>query len=422
MLFNMAFRNIKRNKRRSILAIVSVCIALTGVVVFQGLVDGMVDNIIKNSTKNETGHIRIANKEYFKNIEYTPVDYLVSNYTEVVKKIESIPEVRNNITLITERFRFPVLAEFGRNNKVGLCFAGDVDKEKELIMLNRSIVEGKYLSNNLIKEGNDKYREVIVGKKVAEALGLKVGDSFSIIVSGNNLNVRRSKLRVVGIFSTGLNALDDNVLMISIKDAKEILSSGDATQEIILMVKHYNDATWIADRINKEFSSDERFSYLKAVDWRNSGGFVGLLEQSVKIYNFIYFVIVLLGAFIIMSIMMMVILERRREIGILKSMGLSNGKILVLFTLEGTILGSIGTVLGIVLGVLINIPLSIWGIDFSSSLSNMNFPMDNVIKWSITFGSLFGALVLGVIVSSIISIIPSRHAAKMKPIDAIKNL
>ncbi|MGB9621893.1 MAG: ABC transporter permease, partial [Brevinematia bacterium] len=124
----------------------------------------------------------------------------------------------------------------------------------------------------------------------------------------------------------------------------------------------------------------------------------------------------------IMSIMMMVILERRREIGILKSMGLSNGKILVLFTLEGTILGSIGTVLGIVLGVLINIPLSIWGIDFSSSLSNMNFPMDNVIKWSITFGSLFGALVLGVIVSSIISIIPSRHAAKMKPIDAIKNL
>lgn len=422
MLLKMAFRNIKRNKRRSLLAIISVSIALMAVVILQGLVDGMMDNIIRNSTKNETGHIRIANKKFLDNTEYMPLYYLVNNPSEVVKKIESIPEVSRNIVLITERFKFPILVDFMGNNKVGLCFAGDIVKEKELLMLNKSIVEGRYLSGEVIAEKNINYREVIVGKKVAETLGFKVGDSFSLLIQGSDFGIHIPKFKVVGIFFTGLNVLDDNVFMISLKDAKEILGAGDGAQEIILMLKNYKDAGWIADRINKEFSSDDRFSYLRAVDWKNSGSFAGALDQVLGIYSLIYIIIALLGALIIMSIMMMVILERRREIGILKSMGLSNINILILFTLEGTVLGGIGTITGVLTGTLINIPLSVWGIDFSASLSNMNFPMDNVVKWAISGSSLFSAVILGVVVSSIISLIPSRHAAKMKPIDAIKSV
>lgn len=422
MILKMAFRNIRRNSRRSVLACVSVGIALMAVVVLQGLVDGMMDNIIRNSTKNDTGHIRIATKEYFENIEYMPVYYTINNPDRVIDLVTNIPEVRRQIVLITERFRFPVLIEFGGNNKVGMCFGGDIEKEKELLMLNKSIVEGRYLSGKTIEENGTKYREIIIGKKMAEVLGIKVGDSFSLMLQGSDLGIHIPRFRVVGIFSTGLNILDDNIFMVSLNDAKEILGADGRSQEIIIMLKNYNQARKLSEKINDHFSKSKDFSYLKAVDWRSSGSMAGMLDQVLGIYSVIYFIITLLGAFIIMSIMMMVILERRREIGILKAMGYKNLEILLLFTLEGTILGSIGTLSGVSAGILISIPLSIWGIDFSASLSNMNFPMDNIIKWMITGSSILGAIILGVLVSAVVSIIPSRHASKMKPVDAIKSV
>ncbi|MEN2998120.1 MAG: FtsX-like permease family protein [Brevinematia bacterium] len=422
MIFRMALRNIRRNSRRSILACVSVGIALMAVVVLQGLVDGMMDNIIRNSTKNDTGHIRVATKEYFENIEYMPVYYTINDPQSVIRKVISSPDIGNKVAVITERFRFPVLIEFNGNNKVGMCFAGDIEKEKELLMLHKSIVEGRYLSGRVIEESGVKYREIIIGKKMAEVLGIKIGDSFSLMLQGSDLGIRIPRFRVVGIFATGLNAIDDNVFMISIEDAKEILGAEDKSQELIIMLKNYNQAKEVAEKINILFSKAPEFSYLKAVDWKSSGSMAGMLDQVLGIYSVIYFIITLLGAFIIMSVMMMVILERRREIGILKAMGFKKVEILLLFTLEGTILGTIGTLGGVTLGILINIPLSIWGIDFSSSLSNMNFPMDNVIKWMITGSSILGAIVLGVVVSAIVSVIPSRHASNMRPIDAIKSV
>ncbi|MCX8029352.1 MAG: ABC transporter permease [Brevinematales bacterium] len=420
MILKMAFRNIRRNSRRSILACLSVGIAIMAVVVLQGLIDGMMDNIIKNSTKNDTGHIRIAAKEYFENLDYMPVYYTINNPDKVMDLVSSI--VGEDLVIATGRFRFPVLIEFNGNNKVGICFAGDIQKEKDLIMLHKSIVDGRYLSGKVVEENGIKYREIIIGKKMAEVLGIKVGDSFSLMLQGSDLGIRIPRFRVVGIFSTGLNALDSNIFMISLEDAKDVLGAYDMVQEIIVILKNYNRAKEVADRMNNFFSKNEEFSYLRAVDWKSSGSMAGMLDQVLGIYNIIYFIITLLGAFIIMSIMMMVILERRREIGILKAMGFKKIEILALFTLEGTILGTIGTLGGVIVGVLINVPLSIWGIDFSSSLSNMNFPMDNVIKWMITGSSILGAIVLGVFVSAVISLIPSRHASNMKPIDAIKSV
>ncbi len=421
MIFRVAFRNIGRNRKRSVLACVSVGVAVMSIVVMQGLVDGMMDNIVRNSTKNDTGHVKIASKEYFEDIESMRVDYLIEDVDKVVEVIDSISELRGRVDIITYRFRFPLLIDFKGNNKVGICVGGDVEKEKKLFMLDRSLVEGRYLSGGVFEEKGIRYREVILGKKVAEVLGISVGDSFSVLIQGSDLGIRIPRFKVVGIFNTGINLLDDNLLMISLDDAREILGAGNGVQEIVIMLKNYNDAKFVAEKINKVLVSNG-FDTIKAVDWQSSGSFVANLQNVLMIYGVIYFIVALLGAFIIMSIMMMVVLERRREIGILKAMGMNKVEIVGLFTIEGTILGSIGAVVGSLIGVLISIPLSIWGIDFSSSLSSMNFPMDNVVKWMITVGGVFGAMVLGIFVSALVSVIPSTHAGNMKPVDAIKSI
>lgn len=420
MLIKMAFRNIWRNSRRSILAITSVAIAIMAVVVLQGLVSGVMDNIVKNSTKSDTGHIRISTREYVERIEQMPVHYLVRNPEDILRIVSEIPEVKHNIVLSTERIKFPVLIEFGGRNKVGLCISGDIEKEKELLMLHKSIVEGRYLSGSVIEENGLKYREVIIGKKMADVLGIRVGDTFPLMLQGSDLGIRIPRFKVVGIFNTGINLLDDNVFMLSIEDAKEVLGTGGGVQEIIIMLKDYNSARWVAEKINQKLSSYVEYNNVIALDWRRAGGIAGIFDQVLGIFTIIYLIIVALGTLVIISIMTMVILERRREIGILKAMGFSKPRILALFTLEGTMLGAFGTILGVVLGVLISIPLSIYGIDFSSSMGSMNIPMDNVIKWLITVGGILNAIVVGILVSSIVSLIPSRHAANMNPAEAIK--
>ncbi len=421
-IIKMAFRNIKRNKRRSILAVISVALSLMLVVVMHGLVDGLIENMIKNSTKNETGHIRIMSEEYFKNLQYMPVQHLVYTPDEVINFIKADKKIASKIELITERMRFPVLLQYSGNNKAAFGIGGDIENEKKLLMLDKSIIEGSYLTGNLIEKDGKKYREVIIGKKLADILSLKVGDDFSLMLQGADLGLHIPRFYVVGIFKTGLNMLDENLFMLGIDDAKKILKTDGGVQEILIMLKNYKEAIPLSKEINSMLKNKEEFKYLKAANWKESSGFLSMMDQAMQIYNFLYFTIAFLGAFIITNIMMMVVLERRREIGILKSMGMKKREILFLFTTEGIILGGIGSIAGVLVGTIINIPLSIYGIDFSSSMGSINFPVDNVIKWSISIGSIISSMILGIFVSAIVSVIPSRHAAKMKAVDAIRSV
>lgn len=419
-LFKMAIRNLKRNKKRSLLAIISVSLAIMLVVVLQGLVDGLVENMLKNSTKNETGHIRIMHKEYFKEIQSIPIQYIISDTQKVIDYILTDPIIKQKIELITERIKFPILLQHKANNKTAICIAGDIEKEKSLLMLDKFIVEGRYLSGNIIKLNDKKYYEIIIGKKSADILGIKVGDTFTVMLQGTDLGIHIPSFYVIGIFNTGLNMIDENIFMLNINDAKKILKTNGGVQEIFIMLKRYKDAKKISEKINSMLDKKEEFKNLISVDWKTSSSFLKMMDQAMQIYNTLYLTITLLGAFIITNIMMMVVLERKREIGILKSMGLKNFQILKLFTLEGTILGTIGSFCGIILGIIISVPLSIYGIDFTSSMGNMNFPTDNVVKWVISISSIIISMFMGIIVAAVMSLIPSRYAAKMKVVDAIK--
>lgn len=422
MLIKMAFRNIKRNKRRSFLAVLSVGLALMLVIILQGLVDGLVENMIKNSTKNETGHIRLMNQEYFKNIQYNSLQHIIYNPDNLINFIKIDKYLSNKIQIITERIKFPVLLQYSGNNKSAIGIAGNIENEKLLLMLDKSIIDGSYLSGNIIKKNGKKYREVIIGQKLAEILELKVGDDFSLMLQGSDLGIHIPRFIVKGIFKTGLNMIDENIFMINIEDAKSILKTDGGVQEILIMLNNFKESFSVSKYINKLLQNNKDFSYIVAKNWKESNSFLAMMDQALQIYNFLYFTIAFLGAFIITNIMMMVILERKREIGILKSMGMKKREILFLFTFEGIILGTIGSFCGVLVGTLINIPLSIIGLDFSSSMSSMNFPIDNVIKWSITISGIITTMFIGIFVSALVSVIPSRHAANMKAIDAIKSI
>jgi putative ABC transport system permease protein len=420
ILLKMAFRNIRRNTRRSLLAVISVGLSLALIIFLQGLINGMKRSVIDNATKNESGHIQLVTREYLKNKRFMPVTDNIPNAAELINYLKTDPVIQKEARLITERLFFGVILQYEGNNKAVVGFGGNVNNERQMMMLNRSIVAGRYLDD--LKPGKSKEREIVVGQKIADVLKLKVGDTFKVLVSGSDYSLHIPTLKVVGIFKTGLNSLDDTMFQISLQNAQAILHTGGGSQQILIMLRDYQKADAVARLIARKLASNEQFRDIAVVSWKNAGGFAQAMEAATQIYDFMYVVIALLGSFIITNIMMMVVLERRKEIGIIKSMGFSRPEIMGLFLMEGSILGLIGSISGVLLGTLSSIYFMIKGIDFTSMLSNLNMPLDNVIKFVITIPGIMTTMLLGIIIAAIVSVFPSRQAAKMNVVDAIKSV
>lgn len=434
VLLKLAFRNIRRNTRRSLLAAISVGLALFLVIFMQGFINGMENSIITNSTKSESGHIQLVTEGYLKDKRFMPITENVMNPSELIAFLRSDPAINKEVDIITERILFGMLLQYDGNNKAVVAFGGDVEQEKKMMMLDRSIVKGAYLSKPLSAtpgktekvtgspKNEHKEREIILGRKVADTLKLKVGDTLKVLVTGSDYSLHIPTLKVVGIFQTGLNTLDDTTFQMSLQDAQEILHTGGGSQQILIMLKDYHQAKKVTGLIQKKLAGDHRFQNIVAVPWDEAGGFAQTMVSMESLYNLIYVVFAFLGSFIITNIMMMVVLERRKEIGIIKSMGFSRGEILGMFLMEGSILGLIGSISGVALGSLTSIYFVIHGIDFGSMLSDINMPIDNVIKFIITVPGIISTMFLGIIVAAIVAILPSRQAAKMNVVDAIKSV
>lgn len=409
-ILKMAFRNIWRNRRRSILAFTSVALSIAGITFFRAFAGGMLESIVKNSTKNETGHIRITTQKFREKRQFYPVTENIAEPEKIIAAIKTDPVISPHLALVTERVNFGVLLANEGNNKFAAALAGDPEVEKELLLLQNSLQKGgRYIRSE---------RETMVGAKIADALNLKVGDVLKVMTPGADYALHLRKFNVVGIFETGLNVLDDKFFQIPLPDAKKLLRMGGSTQQIIIMLKDYKKSTEVAAKIRALLNDKQ----LAVVSWTEHGEWASMVDKVAIIYNYLYFFIAFLGAFIITNILMMVVLERRKEIGIVKSMGISRFEVMNLFLFEGVILGLIGSLVGIGIGMIFNIYFAIYGLDFSAMMGSFNFPMDQRIFFEISPGSIINILLIGVFVSAIVSVLPSWRASRMNAVDAIKSV
>jgi putative ABC transport system permease protein len=405
-LIRLALRNVGRNRRRSLLAIVSVAISLTVIVFAQGFIEGFVASFVKNATKNDAGHIRIAAKKFEERCRFFPVSYNIANPDSIITSIERDPD----IALITPRVSFGVLLSNGSNNRSAIALAGDPVKEERLLYLQKSILPpGRYLSGR---------RELIMGSALAKSLHYRMGDTVRVMTSGSDYALHLKKFVIVGLFATGLNVFDDMMFQIGINDARDLLAMGNADQQIIIMLNDYRKADKVAARIRTLIPDTS----ISVTPWTRIGDTYTTVDLVGKIYNWIYAIIALLGAFIISNIMTMAVLERRKEIGILKSMGFTRREVLIMFLTEGMVLGFAGSLAGTALGAGLSMFFHVHGIDLTVYMSRISIPLDNVIYTSLGVSSLVYSILLGTVLAALVSVPPARQAARMNVVDAIKSV
>ena len=420
--FAMALRNLGRNRRRSLLAITSVFLAIFVAVFADGFISGIVESMTRNVTKNQTGHVNIETSRYRSRERFMPANAAIPDSGAVAAAITGDPALRRIVDQVEPRIQFGVVLSGPTGTKPALGMGGDPEGERSLLMLDRTILPG---GSYLRLPG-----EAIVGWKLASDLGLKPGDYLKVMTEKADYGLGFKKFRIAGLFKTGLESFDAASFQVAIADARDLLGMGAGASQVLVMLKSSREADRAAALIAKALAaagmevagSKPGPRALSVRSWTSIGDFASLIRMVSGVYAMIELIFIFLGAFIIANVMMMVVLERKREIGILKSMGMRRPRILGLFLAEGSLLGAFGSAAGAVAGTAINAFFAARGMDVSKLIGGTDYQMDNVIHTGVHPLQVLGFFLLGVLVSAAIAYLPSRSAARMDPIDAIRSV
>jgi putative ABC transport system permease protein len=412
-IYSMALRNIGRNKRRTILASLSVCIAMLIVTFLDGFIGGFMDNIVSNYTKNDVGDINVTTSGYREREKFMPVAEYMADSGRIAGAIRAMPELKGKLKTVAERIRFGVVLSSGNKSKTALGIAGESEAERGLLMLDRSILPG---GSYLLKPG-----DAIIGAGLARDLGLGLGDTLKVVTEKADYGLGFKRFRVAGIFATNVNSLDGSIFQVSLDDARELLGMEGGATQILVMLNDYGDSRRCAGIVSEGLKK-AGLAGLSTIPWTATGAFADMLQLVSRMYAWIYAIIALLGAFVIANVMMMVVLERKKEIGILKSLGKPRGELLRLFLVEGSLLGLFGSAAGVALGLVLCAVFAVVGMDFSSAMAGFSWPMDNIIYTTVPLLDAVGLFALGVAVAAVVAYLPSRRAATMDPIEAIRSV
>ena len=409
MLLSIAWKNVWRNKLRSLIVIISITIGLLGGLFYLAFSNGMVQHQIGASIKTEISNIQLHNPNYLINDEIT---YTISNPSEKLNKIKQIDEVQ----AVTSRIKSMAMVS-SANSGTGVTVYGiDIENEKKVSDLYTKLIDGSYFETKV-------RNPILIGNKLAEKLKVKINSKIVITIQDFTGNITYGAFKVVGIFKTHNTMFDQaNVFVRNTDLAHNISFADNQTSEIAVLLKH-NDFTDITvTKMNGLFSDEIANGKLVVRSWSVINPILKMLNEMTVQFTMIFVIIILVAlSFGIVNTMLMAIMERVREIGMLMAIGMSKIRVFLMIMLETIFLSITGGVLGLFLSWILITITNTTGIDLASVAEGMNsIGYSSFVRpeLSIFFYFFIGSLV--VITAMFASILPARKALKLKPSEAIR--
>lgn len=307
----------------------------------------------------------------------------------------------------------------GQNVSGALLRGIDPALEKKVSEVAQHMQEGQLTDLKADKFG------IILGYDLALALGLKVNDKVTVVtpklqVTPAGLLPRLKRFTVIGIFQVGMADYDQGMALLHIKDAAKLLRLGDAVTGVRLKL---NDM-WLAPHISRSLAMSMG-GYFYISDWtREHRNFFLALNTEKRMMSIILFLIVAVAAFNIVSALVMVVTDKQSDIAILRTLGASPGSIMIVFIIQGTIIGLLGSFLGATLGVItaLNVESVVASIEHVFHVKFLDpgiyyisdLPSD--LHWEDVGLVSFGAFIMALLAT----IYPAWRAAKVQPAEALR--
>ena len=403
ILLIMAWRNIWRNKMRSTIIMLSVSVGLFCGLIVLGIYKGMMDGRVKTIIESETGNIQIHDKQF--KADYDPL-FILANKDSIVKQIKMDPSVK----AIAERSIVQGMLS-STTGSSGVQING-VDWISEVII---SGINEKILNDDLFKW--DKQSGILIGKKLAVKLNLKKGSKLVLTFTDTISELISSAYKVVGIYETDNAPRDEWNVYIKRRELNELLGMGNVAHELVIRLNDDSQTDSIQSNIKK------RFPQYNIESWKDLSPETELMINTIDIYAYIIIGIIMLAlSFGIVNTMLMAVLERTKEIGMIMALGLNKIKLFNLIFLETIFL----TMAGVPVGILVAYTLTNYyhqkGMDWSDMGKEMmsSFGFSTTIYPDFPMDRLIPVLLIVVCTALLSCLFPAMRALRLNPVDALR--
>ena len=416
-LWNLAKKNLSRSRIRTSISAIAIAVAIIAVVFARGLISGMIESTFENHINYKAGHIRVINKEYklkerLMSLNYSLDGFNGKGYSEMIEKLKLV----EGIEQVVPRLKFGAVVSMD-DELVGMMGWG-VDPAEEIAFtkIDEKIIEGR-----MLELGS---REIVMGAGLLEKINREVGDKVTMLYTTPFGSFKGSTFQIVGKLQSTIQMLNDTVFYLPLDQAQRILEMPGEVTELLLITSDYHKASSLLPGLNELFSQEDKAGKYILQVWNKDYELIGLFDIATKIYNFIYIFIIILACFVLVNTLVMIVNERTREIGMMSALGLKSREILYLFTMEGAIIGVIGSAIGTVLGGILTKVFSVVGIDYTEAMEGMtgDLLMESIFYTVFSLENLIFCFILGVIVVTIACIIPARMAARLEPTEALRQI
>ncbi|MBI5873810.1 MAG: ABC transporter permease [Candidatus Omnitrophica bacterium] len=402
----IGWRNITRNIYRSSITIAAVAVGLASLIFLKSFIDGADRQMVENYTDLLIGHIQIHKAGFQKNMG---LEKSISGPEALISSFKSTPGIRYAVARIKDF----ALASSPESSSGIMLFGIDPTAETKISILHKRIRQGRFLE----KDDDDK---IVIGRSLADHLKVATGDKVVLMSQGADGSMAAAAYEVCGIVEAGAEEIDKGLALITLKAAQELLVMGNKVSEIVVKA----DSLEKIDDIKEILKSKVNTNKFEVLTWKEISPMTYQWLQFDQVFTgLILFIVLLVVAAGILNTVLMGVLERTREFGIMLALGTKPSQITKMVTMESLFLGLFGVLIGSVAGLGLVIFFGKIGINLSAISSALNsFYIGSVIYPRLDAMSfcLYAAIVL--LVSMLVSIFPAKKASRLSPIEAIRHI
>jgi ABC-type lipoprotein release transport system permease subunit len=409
-LLRMAWRNVWRNWRRTVIAGIAIALGLTFLLLYEGMLGGMDEALYSNTVKLQGGNVQVHAPGFREKANRLPLLPLADAGAAVEAALAQ-PEV----VAVSQRIKTGGMVS-SREGTMAVVITGiEPEREAQVSMVAENVVQGRWLG------GSDE-DVLLIGAAMAERLELTVGDRVTLIGRATHQQMRRRTMTIVGIYDLGIAEVEKSLVYVSLLEAQTLFDLRDQATEVAIYLEQVGQEPPVVEALQTALPGYEVDAW-DTLDPTTKE----MMELEAQVMNMFGLVILLIAGVGILNLMLMAVFERTREIGLLAAMGLKRWETVALFLLEGVLIGLLGALAGCVLGGVIGAYYGRVGIDWMALYGGVDIGeyseliglMGDRLYLRIGIDVLVGrALTVGVI-AALASLYPAWQASKREPAEAL---
>jgi len=401
VLFLLAWRNLWRNHRRTIIMLGAIGVGVWAMIFMTAMTRGMVDQMVIDSVKVLPGHVQMHNPQYMD--DPSIANRIPYSDAELKRRFDNA-----GFRVWASRVRVPAVVTSERESRGVTLLGIDPVAERETSFIDYDEVEGRFLSD--VEDTG-----IVIGKALADKLETNLGKRIVLMTQDPDNEIAERGFRIVGVYSAHTKSIEESYAFIGKRTAQKMLHIGDATTEVVFFGDDFRNIEPIYDAVTS--AVDDSVSVLR---WYDIDAYLGSMLRVMDGFVLVWVVVVFMAlSFGLVNTLVMAVFERVREIGLMLALGMKPGSILGQIMIESMLLIMLGLAIGNFLAWVTILPLRD-GIDLSMVGEGMEmWGAASVLYPKLYASDMILASVVVLLLGFLASLSPAWRASRYEPVEAI---